>query len=134
MTRSVRLATVCTAAAWLWGSQYVASHETLTTTVLFDREIVRILNKHCVMCHAEPGPSFPLETYDQTWGRGRQVRADGVARHRPPWAAVSGYGHFANDNSLTLRETQFIVSWVEGLGPRHAGTVFTNIGESNATR
>jgi hypothetical protein len=29
------------------------SHETLTTTVLFDREIVRILNKHCVMCHAD---------------------------------------------------------------------------------
>jgi hypothetical protein len=44
----------------------------------------------------------------------------------PPWAAVSGYGQFANENSLTLRETQFIISWVEGLGPRNAGTVFTN--------
>ena len=39
----------------------------------------------------------------------------------PPWAAVPGYGQFVNDNSLTLRETQFIVSWVEGLGPRNAG-------------
>jgi hypothetical protein len=44
----------------------------------------------------------------------------------PPWAAVSGYGQFANENSLTLRETQFVISWVEGLGPRNAGTVFTN--------
>ena len=44
----------------------------------------------------------------------------------PPWAALPGYGRFANENVVTLRETQFIVSWVEGLGPRNAGTVFTN--------
>jgi hypothetical protein len=102
------------------------SHETLTTTVLFDREIVRILDKHCVMCHAENGPAFPLMTYEQTWLQKRQIRADVIARHMPPWAAVSGYGQFSNENNLTLRETQFIVSWVEGLGPRNAGTVFTN--------
>jgi hypothetical protein len=48
----------------------------------------------------------------------------------PPWGAVPGYGQFINDNSLTLRETQFIVSWVEGLGPRNAGTVFTNVADA----
>ena len=102
------------------------SHETLTTTVLFDREIVRVLDRHCVMCHAERGPAFPLETYEQTWLQKRPIRADVIARHMPPWPAVPGYGQFANDNGLTLRETQFMVSWVEGLGPRNAGTVFTN--------
>ena len=79
------------------------SHETLTTTVLFDREIVRILDKHCVMCHMEKGPSFPLETYEQTWLQKRPIRADVIARHMPPWAAVPGYGQFANDNGLTLQ-------------------------------
>src|SRR5947207_4705219 len=64
------------------------SHETLTTTVLFDREIVRIVDKHCVMCHTENGPSFSLETYEQTWLAGRKVRAAVIARHMPPWAAV----------------------------------------------
>ncbi len=107
-------------------AQHAYSHETLTTTVLFDREIVRILDKHCVMCHVESGPSFPLATYEQTWLQKRQIRADVIARHMPPWAAVPGYGQFVNENSLTLRESQFIVSWVEGLGPRNAGTVFTN--------
>src|SRR5262245_27323753 len=106
------------------------SHETLTTTVLFDREIVRILNKHCVMCHFENGLSFPLETYEQTWLQGRKIRAAAIARHMPPWAAVPGYGDFANDNSLTLGETQFMISWVEGLGPRNSGTVFTNVVDS----
>jgi hypothetical protein len=106
------------------------SHETLTTTVLFDREIVRILDKHCVMCHVENGPSFPLETYEQTWLQGRKIRAAIISRHMPPWAAVPGYGQFVNDNSLTLRETQFLISWVEGLGPRNSGTVFTNVVDS----
>lgn len=106
------------------------SHETLTTTVRFDREIVRILDKHCVMCHSERGPSFPLETYEQTWLEGRKTRAAIIARHMPPWPAVPGYGQFANDNSLTLRETQFLVSWVEGLGPRNSGTVFTNVADA----
>ena len=84
------------------------------------------------MCHFEKGPSFPLETYEQTWLRGRQIRASVIARHMPPWKAVSGYGQFANDNSLTLRESQFVVSWVEGLGPRNGGTVFTNVADVDA--
>lgn len=112
----------------------VLSHETLTTTVLYDREIVRILDKHCVMCHVENGPAFPLSTYEQTWLKGRQIRAGVIARHMPPWPAVPGYGQFANDNSLTLRETQFIVGWVEGLGPRNSGTVFTNIADAGAAK
>jgi hypothetical protein len=120
-------------AVTLWPGQ-VLSHETLTTTVLFDREIVGILNRHCVMCHVEGGPSFPLATYEQTWVQGRKIRADVIARHMPPWAAFPGYGRFVNENTVTLRESQFIVSWVEGLGPRNAGTVFTNTADTNAPK
>jgi hypothetical protein len=119
-------------AGWICWPQRGLSHETLTTTVLFDREIVRILNRHCVMCHAEKGSAFPLETYEQTWVQARKIRASVIARRMPPWPAFPGYGQFLNDNSLTLRETQFIVSWVEGSGPRNAGTVFTNTADPNA--
>jgi hypothetical protein len=125
---------LCALAGWMLRPQGAQAHETLTTTVLFDREIVRILNKHCVMCHFENGFSFPLETYEQTWVRARKIRAEVIARHMPPWSAFPGYGQFANDNGLTLRETQFIVSWVEGSGPRNAGTVFTNTADPNAVR
>ena len=123
-----------TALTLIFTPQHLVSHETLTTTVLFDREIVRILNSHCVMCHVENGPSFPLATYEQTWVQARKIRAEAIARHMPPWSAFPGYGQFANDNSLTLRETQFIVSWVEGSGPRNAGRVFTNVADPNAPR
>jgi hypothetical protein len=103
-----------------------APHETVNTTVLFDREIVKILNSHCVMCHVEGGPSFPLATYEQVWVAKRTISAAVLSRHMPPWAAFSGYGRFVNENAVTLRESQFIVSWMEGLGPRNGGAVFTN--------
>ena len=83
------------------------------------------------MCHFENGPTFPLETYEQNWLQGRKIRADVIARHMPPWPAVPGYGQFVNDNSLTLREMQFMISWVEGLGPRNSGAVFTNVVDSS---
>jgi len=128
--------TVLACSAAIVGSSYwsrpLLSHGSVTTTVLFDREIVRILDRHCVMCHMERGPAFALETYEQTWVQGKKIRASILARHMPPWGAVPGYGQFANDNSLTLRETQFMVSWVEGLGPRNSGTVFANVADAGA--
>ena len=39
----------------------------------------------------------------------------------PPWRAVPGYGVFANDASLTARELQLLVAWIEGNGPKDAG-------------
>src|SRR3954471_18215589 len=116
------------------GARRPAAHETVNTTVLFDREIVRILNSHCVMCHVEGGPSFPLATYEQVWVQKRKISAAVLARHMPPWAAFSGYGKFVNENAVTLRESQFIVSWMEGLGPRNAGKVFTNTADPSTPR
>jgi len=135
MQRRVLLAVATLAvAAILTSPRAVLSHETVTTTVLFDREIVRILDKHCVMCHVENGPSFPLATYEQVWVEKRKISAAIIARHMPPWPALSGYGRFSNENAVTLRESQFIVSWMEGLGPRNAGKVFTNTADPNAPK
>ena len=119
-------------ACWIGWPRLARSHGSITTTVLFDREIVRILDSHCVMCHSDESLAFPLSTYEQTWVRGRDIRTQILRRHMPPWSAVAGYGMFVNDNNLTVRETQFMVSWVEGLGPRNAGTVFLNVARPDA--
>ncbi len=103
----------------------VFAHAQLTTTVQFDREIVHILDDHCVMCHAAGGLAFPLVTYEQTYQARWQIRQDALSRRMAPWAAVAGYGEFANDNALTQREIDFLSSWAESYGPRNNGQVYT---------
>ena len=131
----MRTALACALLAIAFAYWRIASpHAATSNTVLFDREIVRILKDHCVMCHAEGGRAFPLSTYEQTWLARAAIHREVLAHRMPPWAAVQGYGKFANANTLTLRETRFIVSWVEGLGPRNSGTVFLNVQDSAAAR
>jgi hypothetical protein len=132
--RLLLVSTLSVAALAIGWPRSASSHETVNTTVLFDREIVRVLNNHCVMCHVERGPSFPLASYEDVWLQRRKISAAVIARHMPPWPAMPGYGRFANENVVTLRESQFIVSWMEGLGPRNAGTVFTNTSDPNAPK
>ena len=118
-------------AGWFFWPSHGQTHVTTTNTVLFDREIVRILDAHCVACHVAEGLASPLVAFEETWLSRDLIRAAVLARHVPPWAAVPGYGEFANDNRLTLRETQFVISWVEGLGPRNAGEVFLNVRDAD---
>lgn len=102
-------------------------HAQPTTTVQFDREIVHILDNHCVMCHTQGGPAFPLVTYEQTYAARWKIRQDALNRHMAPWGAVAGYGVFVNDNGLTQREIDFLSSWAESYGPRNNGQIYTGI-------
>jgi hypothetical protein len=123
----MKIAVACLVLAVVLGyARFARPHAATSNTVLFDREIVRILDERCVMCHAEGRTSFPLSTYEQTWLARGAIHREVLAHRMPPWPAVDGYGAFANANALTLRETRFIVSWVEGLGPRNGGEVFLN--------
>jgi Cu/Ag efflux protein CusF len=118
--------------ALLW-SQAAHAHAQATTTVQFDREIVRILDDHCVACHADNGLAFPLVTYEQAYAARWQIRKDALDRHMAPWAAVLGIGDFANDNSLTQPEIDFLVSWAESFGPRNNGAVYAAVAATAAT-
>jgi Cu/Ag efflux protein CusF len=107
--------------------QAARAHAQATTTVQFDREIVRILDDHCVMCHVERGLAFPLVTYEQTYAARWQIRMDALDHHMAPWAAARGIGDFANDNGLTQPEIDFLASWAESYGPRNNGEVYRQV-------
>ena len=52
-----------------------SGHDIITTKVTFDREIVRLVNAHCLSCHHEGGPAFSLATYQEpALGPRRSVR------------------------------------------------------------
>lgn len=112
----------------LWPSSGL-THVTTTNTVVFEREIAGILSRHCADCHAPGRLAAPLVRYEEVWLEREAVLSSVLSRRMPPWAAVAGYGDFSNDNALTPREKQFLVSWVEGLGPRNAGEVFLNVAD-----
>lgn len=111
----------------------VLSHERVTTSITFDREISRILTRKCVSCHSGGSLAFPLTTYEETRPWARAIQEEVLSRSMPPWRAVSGYGSFVNDGGLTRRELQTFVDWVEGGGPRNRDQkVIGSIGDSTA--
>ena len=57
------LTAVALVVVWIVSPHEALSHGAVTTTVYFDREIVRILNNRCVMCHMDGGLSFPLDGF-----------------------------------------------------------------------
>jgi hypothetical protein len=101
----------------VWSSSLL-SHERVTTTVTYDREIVRIVNNKCIACHSERNLGVPMTTYEETRPWARAIQEEVLSRHMPPWRAVPGYGHFANDVGLTNRERLLFIAWIEGSGPK----------------
>ena len=117
MTR-ILLSVATLALALTWWVRPVETHERVKTTVSFDKEINRIVNRKCLMCHSENNLSIPFTTYEQTRPWARAIEEEVLRRHMPPWRAQPGYGQFANDIGLTNREMNFLVAWVEGNGPK----------------
>jgi hypothetical protein len=120
--RDMRRLAVVTAATLTLGLAVwpgaLLSHERVTTTVTYDREIVRIVHNKCIACHSERNLGVPLTTYEETRPWARAIQEEVLSRHMPPWRAVPGYGHFANDVGLTNRERLLLIAWIEGSGPK----------------
>ncbi|MEO8680741.1 MAG: hypothetical protein ABI665_16945 [Vicinamibacterales bacterium] len=95
----------------------VYSHTPITTTIVFQKEIARIFQKKCYQCHTEGNLAMALTTYKEARPWAVAIKEEILERRMPPWSAVSGYGHFSNDNSLTGREVSLILSWADGGAP-----------------
>jgi hypothetical protein len=96
----------------------VSTHQVVTTSVTYDKEISRIIRKRCLACHSQNNLGVPLTTYEETRPWAIAIHEELLKRHMPPWRAVAGYRELANDPSMTSREMQFFLSWIEGNGPR----------------
>jgi hypothetical protein len=126
MTRrwSIRSAVVAwlIAGTWAMWPRETLSHNPITTTVHFNREIIALLQRKCLQCHREDGMAMSLATYDEARPWAVAIKEEVLARQMPPWPAEAGYGQFANDAGLTSREMDFLLSWVEGGAPEGTET------------
>jgi hypothetical protein len=93
------------------------SHKPITTNILFKNEIAQIFQRKCFQCHSENNLAMSLTTYTDARPWARAIREEILDREMPPWQAVAGYGHFANDISLNTREKEIILSWTDGGAP-----------------
>lgn len=109
------LAGVVVIAATLQWPAY--SHTRITTNIIYKKEIAQIFQRKCFQCHSDNNLSMSLTTYEVARPWARAIREEVVARTMPPWGAVTGFGHFANDVSLTQREIDIILSWADGGAP-----------------
>lgn len=106
----------------VWAPRSVKSHNPITTTVRFDREVVAILNARCAACHVDDGMAMPLQTYEQVRPWAQAIKEEVLARQMPPWPADDGFWPLANPGGLTARERAFLVSWVDGGAPAGDGS------------
>jgi hypothetical protein len=105
------------AGTWAMWPREMLSHNPITTTVHFNREIVALFQRKCLQCHREGGMAMSLATYAEARPWAVAIKEEVLARQMPPWPAEAGYGQFANDAGLTTRELDFLLSWVEGGAP-----------------
>ncbi len=110
----------------LWGLFLLAapnpgrSHEPVTTKVMFNREIIRILDENCLGCHA-PGKikgEIPLTTYEEARPWAKAIKEEVLEKRMMPYQAVKGYGSFHHDYTLKQRDVELLISWIEGGAPR----------------
>lgn len=90
-----------------------------TTAATFTRDVAPILYNKCIECHrtGEIAPMSLLSYKDvRPWAK--SIRQRVVDRSMPPWSADPHYGKFSNDPSLSQKEIDTIVSWVDAGAPK----------------
>ncbi|HEU0184811.1 MAG TPA: hypothetical protein VFS27_05815 [Blastocatellia bacterium] len=96
------------------------AHEPVTTKVMFNKEVIRILERHCLACHA-PGKiksDIPLTTYEEARPWAKAIKEEVLEKRMIPFQAVKGYGSFVHDYTVPKRDVELLVSWIEGGAPR----------------
>jgi hypothetical protein len=97
-----------------------SAHEPITTKVTFNKEVVRILERNCLACHA-PGKiksDIPLTNYEEARPWAKAIKEEVLEKRMAPFQAVKGYGSFVHDYRLPQRDVELLVSWIEGGAPR----------------
>ncbi len=112
--RSLLVAAVCWAIVLL-----LESVPSLGQVPDFDREVLPILERHCVECH-RPGEVAPmsLRSWQEARPWAKSIRQAVATRAMPPWFADPTVGEFRNDRRLSDAEIATLVAWVDAGAPK----------------
>jgi hypothetical protein len=80
----------------------------------FNKEVVRIFQKHCQTCHRPGGIApFSLMTYKDARPWAAAIREQVILKKMPPWKPAPGCGDFHDAGGLTKKEINALVAWVD---------------------
>jgi|SRR5689334_1225595 len=87
--------------------------------VTFQRDVLRILAKHCQNCH-RPGQVAPMSflTYETTRTWARQIKAVVTVKKMPPVVGSPHYMALTQGEGLTQAEITTLVKWVDEGAPQ----------------
>ncbi len=110
-----------------WSSCGVATADTLErldgSKISYVDDIAPILLEKCVSCHREGGiGSWAMTDYNMVRGFALMIREVIRTQRMPPWHADPEIGHWSNDRSLTNKEAQTLVRWIEAGAPHEGVT------------
>jgi hypothetical protein len=83
--------------------------------VTFSKDVAPIFNTKCAECH-RPGDSAPFSTltYKEARPWAKSIKEKVANRTMPPWHADPHFGQFKNDRTLSQKEIDTIIAWVDG--------------------
>ncbi len=99
----------------------VAAAAASTSTVTFHKDVEPILQRNCQTCH-RPGEAAPMSflSYKDVRPWAKDIREAVVVRKMPPWYADPHYGKFDNDRTLSQKDIDTVVAWVDAGAPEGA--------------
>ncbi|MDE3159203.1 MAG: cytochrome c [Acidobacteriota bacterium] len=89
------------------------------SSVTFSKDVLPILQKNCQGCH-RPGEVAPMSllTFSDARPWAKAIKTAVVTRKMPPWfAEPQGTHSFSNDKTLSTRDLNTLVSWVDNGAP-----------------
>jgi peroxiredoxin len=83
-------------------------------SITFAKDVAGILQRNCQECHrpGQIGP-MPLLTYDDASAWSGMIREVVSEKRMPPWHADARHGKFSNDRSLSKKEYDTLLAWID---------------------
>lgn len=96
----------------------VHAHKPITSPYTFEKDVLPIVRSRCTPCHVSGGvaPMSLMTAADATpWAE--SIRVELIAGHMPPWPIGTPPGRFRNEDRLTGRELNVLLTWATGGTP-----------------
>ncbi len=86
--------------------------------ITYYKDIEPIIHTNCAPCHRpDKAAPFSLLTYEDVSKRVSFIKDVVQSRFMPPWKADNKYVHFVNDRSLSQKDIDLIVKWIDNKAP-----------------